>query len=68
MNAPHVDYWAGRFAPAQEHNAGGGRALYRRCLKCNGHALIGSLSAHASWCDREQYERQQREQQQEAAS
>lgn len=46
------DYWQAHFAPAAEHNASGGYAMYRRCLKCSAHALEGSLSAHASWCDK----------------
>lgn len=45
-----VDTWQSRFGPAAEHDAGGGIAMYRRCLLCGGHALEGSLSAHARFC------------------
>jgi hypothetical protein len=47
------DYWQDRFAKAAMHNAGAGSAMYRKCLRCGGHALEGSLSAHARWCDKE---------------
>ena len=53
-----ADYWADRFAPAQEYDAGAGRALYRRCLMCRGWAMAGSLSSHARWCDRKQVARE----------
>jgi hypothetical protein len=48
-----ADYWQGCFAPAAMHNSGGGLAMYRKCLHCGGHALEGSLSAHARWCAKE---------------
>lgn len=48
------DHWAGRFAPTEVRDMGGGRAYYRRCLVCSGHAMLGSESAHARWCDAEQ--------------
>lgn len=50
-----ADFWQGRFAPAALHNAGGGQTMYRRCLKCGGHAMEGALSVHARWCDKEQH-------------
>lgn len=45
-----TDYDAHLFAPAEERNQGGGRALYRRCLKCSGFSLLGSQSAHLRHC------------------
>lgn len=46
-----ADSYAQWFAPAEPHNVGGGTAMYRRCLVCHGHALVGSESAHIRWCD-----------------
>lgn len=48
------DYWAERFAHPEVRDMGGGRAYYRQCRTCGGHALTGSESAHARWCDAEQ--------------
>lgn len=47
------DPFDGRFGPEQECDTGGGRAMYRRCTRCNGLAMVGSLSPHARWCDRD---------------
>lgn len=47
------DYWAGRFTEGAMHNAGGGYAMYRTCLRCGGQVLDGSLSPHARWCDKQ---------------
>ncbi len=52
--APAIeDPWVGHFGPEVDHNAGGGLAVYRCCLRCRGMAMLGSLSAHARWCDRD---------------